>query len=80
MVTAARKVNRISTGNLRTLCWQHGYKGVVGLAKALKRNRVTIHRAVRWPDQFGPTYQKIERALAEKETIHDELETDQRAS
>lgn len=68
MVSAEKKVNKISTGNLRMLCWQRGYKGVVGLARKLKRSRVTVHRAVKRPHQFGPTYQLIEQALNEPKT------------
>ena len=53
----------VSTEVLEGLCWQRGYKGVPGLAKAIKRERSTVWRAVRWPDQFGPTYKKIVKAL-----------------
>jgi hypothetical protein len=57
------KVNR---NNLKRLCWKRGFQGVAGLAKKIGRARITVHRAVRWPDQFGPTYKKIQEALREK--------------
>jgi hypothetical protein len=57
------KVEQVNKENLRKLCWLAGYNGIVGLAKSLDRNPVTIHRAVRWPDQYGPTYRLILKAL-----------------
>lgn len=59
--SAARE---ITTGNLRLLCWQAGFHGVAGLAREIGRSRITVHRAVRWPDQFGPTYKLIQEKLA----------------
>lgn len=59
-MTQSLKINK---KNLRQLAWQRGYHGVSGLAKAIGRSRVTVHRAVRWPDQFAPTMKKIENAL-----------------
>lgn len=58
-----RRIPELSSSTLRELCWRAGYSGVVGLARHLGRSRVTIHRAVRWPDQFGPTYELIRKAL-----------------
>jgi hypothetical protein len=58
-------MQKVNKNNLRKLCWSRGYHGVSGLARELGRSRVTIHRAVRWPDQFGPTMRLIERALLE---------------
>jgi hypothetical protein len=62
-MSTTRKVNK---GNLRMLCWTRGYRDIAGLARSIKRNRVTVHRAVARPDQFGPTYHLIEKALAVK--------------
>lgn len=56
---------KINTKNLTSLCWRRGLAGVPALAKKIKRARTTVWRAVRWPDQFGPTYRKIEEALSE---------------
>ncbi len=56
----------VNPANLRILCWQCGYLGVSGLAKKLKRSRTTLHSAVRWPDQYGPTYRLIKKALNER--------------
>jgi len=56
---------KINTKNLTELCWRKGFRGVPALARHVKRARSTIWRAVRWPDQFGPTYQKIQEALSE---------------
>lgn len=53
----------ISTETLEPLCWARGFKGVPGLAKHIKRDRNTVWRAVRWPDQFGPTFKLITEAL-----------------
>lgn len=60
MIQEGKKVNQ---KNLRQLCWQRGYHGVSGLARQIGRSRITVHRAVRWPDQFGPTYRLIQEAL-----------------
>ena len=60
---ARRKIN---TGNLRRLCWARGFEGVAGLAKALGKSRVTIHRAAKRPGLFGPTYKLMEEALLER--------------
>jgi hypothetical protein len=60
MIRNGKKVNQ---KNLRQLCWQSGFHGVSGLANHIDRSRITVHRAVRWPDQFGPTYQLIQEAL-----------------
>ena len=62
MSHAAKKVN---SKNLRVLCWKRGFHGVTGFAKAIGRSPVTVHRAVRWPDQFGPTIKLIEERLLE---------------
>lgn len=61
----SEKVNREKPGthNLVSLCWAAGFPGVSGLARHINRNRVTVWRAVRWPDQFGPTYRAILEAL-----------------
>lgn len=61
--TMKRDGNKVNQKNLRTLCWKRGFHGVSGLAQKIGRNRITVHRAVRWPDQFGPTYRLIEEAL-----------------
>ena len=53
----------VSTDTIQELSWQAGFKGVPGLAKAIGRSRCTVWRAVRWPDQFGPTYKLITEAL-----------------
>lgn len=53
----------VTKENLQALAWKAGYKGVPGLARALKRHRITVWRAVRWPDQFGPTYRAILAAV-----------------
>lgn len=58
-----RNTPELTTDNLCELCWRAGYRGVVGLANSIGRSRVTVHRAVRWPDQFGPTLQLIKKAL-----------------
>lgn len=60
MTEARRKVN---SGNLRMLAWRRGFHGVVGLAKAIGRSRVTVHRAVKRPNSFRPTYTLVEKAL-----------------
>jgi hypothetical protein len=59
------KVNtvKVNSGNLRALCWARGFRGVPGLARRIRRHRITIWRAVRNPKQYGPTYQKISEAL-----------------
>lgn len=62
-----KKVNaenqKVTAANIVELSWQRGFRGVTALAKHIDRNPVTVWKAVRWPDQFGPTYQKIEEAL-----------------
>lgn len=55
---------QLTRRSLRLLCWQRGYHGVADLARILGRNRVTIHRAVANPKQFGPTYALICKALS----------------
>lgn len=62
-MTDAEKVKRVTSENLRRLCWARGYRGIPGLADAIGRSRVTIWRAVRHPNRFTPTYTLIEKAL-----------------
>lgn len=56
---------KVTTENLTALCWSRGFKGVPSLARKIHRSRVTLWRAVRWPDQFRPTYNLIEKHLCE---------------
>lgn len=56
-------VTEINKQNLRQLAWKRGFHGVSGLAKSIGRSRVTLHRAVRWPDQYAPTMRAIKKAL-----------------
>lgn len=54
---------KVNKTNLRMLCWKRGYHGVTGLAKAIGKSRVTVHRAVSNPSRFGPTVKLIEKSL-----------------
>ena len=54
---------QITKESIQALAWGAGFKGVPGLARAIKRHRITVWRAVRLPDQFGPTYRLICEAL-----------------
>jgi hypothetical protein len=58
-----KRENPVTTENLESLAWQRGHRGVPGLARAINRERTTVWRAVRWPDQFGPTYNLIVKEL-----------------
>lgn len=58
-----RTTVKVNKENLRQLCWKRDYHGVSGIARALGVHRTTIHRAVRFPQKFANTYQKIEKAL-----------------
>lgn len=60
-ITPKRTVN---TETVDRLSWLRGFQGVAGLARHIGRSRNTVWRAVRWPDQFGPTFKLIEEALA----------------
>lgn len=56
-------VKTVTRENLKARAWRAGYDGVNGLAKHIGRHPVTVHKAIRWPDQFGPTYRAILEAL-----------------
>lgn len=58
-----RAPKKIKPENLERLCWVAGFEGVSGLARHIKRHRVTVHRAVKNPEQYGPTFRKIEEVL-----------------
>jgi hypothetical protein len=62
----AAQNSKVNEKNLRELAWKAGYRGVVGLAKAMNKSRVTVHRAAKRPKRYGPTYQKLEELLLEK--------------
>lgn len=53
----------VNTKNLRTLAWLNGFKGVAGLARSLGRDRATVYRTVRNPQQYRPTYRALQSAL-----------------
>lgn len=59
-MTRASKINK---HNLRQLAWAKGYRGISGLAVAIGKSRVTIHRAVNRPGTFGPTIKQLENIL-----------------
>lgn len=64
MTANAPKVKRqIDSGNLNRLAHARGFNGVAGLARHIRRNRVTVWKAVRWPSQMRPTYELICEAL-----------------
>lgn len=48
----------ITKDNLKEKCWKLGMS-VTGLAKKIGKARVTVHRAVKKPHHFGPTYRDI---------------------
>lgn len=58
-----RTERKIKPENFERLCWEAGYEGPAGLARHINRHRVTVHRAVRKPKQYGPTFAKIQEAL-----------------
>jgi len=58
-----KTANKINTKTLVPLCYRAGFAGVPALARSIKRERTTVWRAVRWPDQFGPTFKLITDAL-----------------
>lgn len=53
----------INKKNLRQLAWKRGYHGVSGVAKAIGRSRVTVHRAMNHPNRYSPTIKKLEAVL-----------------
>ena len=59
----------INPKNLKALCWSRGMS-VAEAARKIKRSRTTIHRAVRWPDQFGPTYKALSKILKDEQQTH----------
>lgn len=64
MTARAKKVNReINVVNFPRLMGLAGYVRVEDLARKIGRSRVTIHRAVKHPNTFGPTYRKIAEVL-----------------
>lgn len=56
-------MNAINKKNLRKLAWQKGFAGVSGVAKAIGKSRVTVHRAVNNPHRYGPTIRAMEKIL-----------------
>ena len=59
----AKVKSQVTVQNLNQLCYVAGYRGVAGLARHIGRHRVTVWKAVRWPDQNGPTFNLISEAL-----------------
>ncbi len=57
------RVSKINKKNLRQLSWRRGYHGVSGVARAIGRSRVTVHRAMNFPGRYGPTIKKLEEVL-----------------
>jgi len=64
---------KINTKTLVPLCYANGFRGVGALAKKIRRTPCTVWRAVRWPDQFGPTFDLITQTLTKD--APDEQET-----
>jgi len=59
-MTPAAKINK---HNLRLLAWRRGYHGVTGVARAIGKSRVTVHRAVSDPHRYSPTMKKLAEVL-----------------
>jgi hypothetical protein len=57
---------RITARNLAQLAWAAGHRGVTGLAKSIRRHRVTVYRAVREPNRHRPTFRAIHKALGNR--------------
>jgi hypothetical protein len=57
------RVSRINKKNLRLLAWKRGFHGVSGVARAIGRSRVTVHRAMNHPARYSPTIKKLEGVL-----------------
>lgn len=53
-----KRPETITKDNLKKKCWKLGMS-VKGLADKIGKSRVTVHRAVKKPNQFGPTYRDI---------------------
>lgn len=54
---------KITKKNLRMLCWQRGYHGVTGVARAIGKSRFTVHRAVENPSRYSPTIKQLQEVL-----------------
>ena len=59
-----KAASEVTVETLQGLCWKRGYRGVTGLAEAIGRSRVTVHRAVKRPHLSGPTYRLVCAALS----------------
>ncbi|HXE41394.1 MAG TPA: hypothetical protein VN516_00105 [Candidatus Baltobacteraceae bacterium] len=59
-------VNRVNENNLVELCWQGGFRGVVGLAKKIGCHRTSVHRAVKYPEEFPDLFETIEKKLIKR--------------
>jgi DNA-binding MurR/RpiR family transcriptional regulator len=53
----------VTVSTVNRLAWTAGFEGVAGLARHIRRNRVTVWNAVRFPDRHTPTFNKIVEAL-----------------
>ena len=60
---------KINPKNLRRLCGLNGMT-VVELARRIQRNKVTVYRAVRHPQQYRPTYQLVGHLLPQRSLRH----------
>lgn len=58
-----RQTAKINKHNLRQLAWQRGFEGVTGVAQAIGKSRVTVHRAVSNPSRYKPTMKKLSEIL-----------------
>lgn len=54
---------KVNKKDLRRLCWQKGFHGVSGLARAIRRNRAVVYHALENPTRYRPTIRLIENAL-----------------
>lgn len=59
-MTGRKKINKY---NLRQLAWRRGFEGVTGLARAIGKSRVSVHRAVNEPHRYKPTMKKLAEVL-----------------
>lgn len=60
-------VSRLTTGNLKQVCWNNGFRTVTDLSLRIGRSRTAIYGAVRDPEAYPKTTTDLDAVLTNRD-------------
>lgn len=61
-----RSAPQITTRNIAQHAWRAGFRGVTGLARELGVHRVSVYKALRFPNRHRPLVRRLHDAVTQR--------------